>query len=108
MATTTYEKLKPCPFCGYELPWKFISFTCCVLECRCGASLTDNAVQTAYHKPDLDNLPHLLPYATALEQEVSVITLSGDTKTCNDFWCVPADVAFYYGGVTSRWNKRTD
>ena len=87
------ERLLPCPMCGNELPFRTISASCVVIECKCGVTLRDGAARTMYNKNDIP--PELLPHA-----------YRAIGFTCDGYYLIPASIAFAYAGLTKVWNTR--
>lgn len=98
-------ELKPCPFCGNTSPFTYITFSCAVLECKCGATLKKCAAQVMYKK---DELPEALkPYA--YEAELLVIRNADGSETAwPDHGYIGVNVmgAFAHAGITEHWNRR--
>lgn len=99
-------ELKPCPFCGNELPWTHISFNTAVLECGCGATFRGGsaAVKTLYKRDEVPE--NLRPYV----YEPDLLTIIKDGKEVgypeHGYVGVNVVAAFWFSGITEKWNRR--
>lgn len=83
--------VNPCPFCGSVLPFRYISISCVVMECSCGATMKDGAARIYYSK--YEDIPEELEdYAYE--------------PTGQEGWCISASAALWHAGILDKWNRR--
>lgn len=105
MANDLTEELLPCPFCGNEHPFIFITFYCVVLRCSCGVEVTNGSACVMYER---DKLP---PELVGHTYELDGLILEKADGTRRNYpehgmIGVSAPVAFAHAGLTKIWNKR--
>jgi hypothetical protein len=96
--------LLPCPFCGDRSPFTYITFSCAVLRCSCGAEINGGAVTVMYQRGDVpDGLKSHI-----YEPNCLVIIRDGKEIKYPDHGYVGVNVmaAFEYAGLTAKWNNR--
>ena len=101
------EGLKPCPFCGKTNPFTYISFSCCVLRCECGASFKDSSVLVMYKRGEVPS--ELEPYT--YEPKLLVIQDRNGNQTPypdHGYVGINAHAAFAHAGITEKWNRRIE
>ena len=87
-------KIKPCPCCGKEYPYTYISSSCVVIECVCGMSVKNGAARILYPRSDVP--AELVPY----QYEIT----PPDPKV--DYVAINALAALDHAGILSIWNQR--
>lgn len=97
-------ELLPCPFCGSCVPYQYISFSCAVLRCECGAEMNGASVRVMYKRGEVP--PELLPFT--YEPTALVMILNGKEVGYPDhgYVGVNALAAFEHAGFTEKWNTR--
>lgn len=99
------EDLLPCPCRGNEFPFEYITYSCCILRCKCGIELHNAAVRVVYKS--FDEVPEeLKPYANpanalVFEREGKLIQWEEHQN-----YGVSCMRAFEHAGFTAKWNKR--
>lgn len=98
-------ELLPCPFCGRNFPWTYITFSCAVLRCSCGAEMHNGSVNVMYKHGEV---PTAL-LAHTYEPTALVILKDGKEIPYPDHGYVGVNVlaAFAHAGLTAKWNMRT-
>ena len=106
MTPSEVEDLKPCPFCGAEMPWTVITFSCAVLRCRCGAEMEHGSVRIAY--PETEIPPELREHAYPA-QCLALRMKDGSLLNWPEhgYWGINIPAAFDHAGLTAKWNRRT-
>ena len=104
--TVSPAELLPCPFCGNNSPWTYISFSCVVLRCSCGAEMHNGAAKVMYQRGEVPE--ELL--AHTYEPDALVILKDGKEVHYPDhgYVGVNALAAFEHAGLTDKWNARAN
>lgn len=102
------EKLLPCPHCGNDWPWEFITAHIAVIRCSdCGAEMKNGAVPVLYKR---DKVPAELVGKTYEATALVIKNADGTENGYPDhgYVGVSVDVAFEHAGLTEKWNRRSD
>ena len=98
------KELLPCPFCGNDFPFTYVTAFSAILECECGAGIKGSEVRTVYK---LDELPEGLR-DKARPAELLIVR----TKECDKHWPehgyygVSIVESFFHYGHAQKWNRR--
>ena len=100
-------KIKPCPFCGNDLPFEYISIWTVYIHCRCGIQLKDSGARVLYKKGDC---PKELIGVQTYEATALIMKIDGKEVKYpeHNYVGVSALVALQAYGHLERWNKRID
>ncbi|AHY25387.1 hypothetical protein PS2_141 [Serratia phage PS2] len=100
------EDLLPCPCCKNDMPFKYITYSTCVLECKCGIGIAGckGAVKVVYDS--FDEMPdELKPYANP----ASALIFMRDGREVHweehRKYGVSCMRAFEHAGLTAIWNN---
>ncbi|QPI13980.1 hypothetical protein MYO4S_00228 [Serratia phage 4S] len=101
------EDLLPCPCCGNDMPFTYITHATCVLECKCGIGIAGckGAVKVVYDS--IEDVPEeLRSYAKPANALVFVI--DGREVHWEEHGKVGINCmrAFEHAGLTAIWNNR--
>lgn len=99
------EDLLPCPMCGRNFPFTYISFNTAVLRCHCGVEMHKGAVTVMYKR---DEIPEALKPHT-YEPTCLVMKMSDGREVGypdHGYVGVDAMAAFWHAGITKKWNSR--
>lgn len=105
--TILNEDLLPCPFCGEKFPFTYISYNCCVLECKCGIGIAGCKGGVTVVYDSMDAVPEeLKPYARpasglAFKDGDRIVEWEEHGKV--GLSCMRA---FEHAGLTKIWNNR--
>jgi hypothetical protein len=105
MSAKQSTELKPCPFCGNERPYTYISVSCAVLRCQCGATMEKASAQVLYKRSDVpDDLKPYIYEANALSMKQPDGSVLGYPE--HGYVGINVLAAFEHAGITERWNRR--
>jgi len=97
--------IKPCPFCGNEMPFSYYNPSTAYLGCdSCGINF--GSVQVLYKRDELPKELKGLEY----EADALVIIESDGTRTSypeHNRVGINCVIAFDHKGILSKWNKRS-
>lgn len=97
-------KLLPCPCCGNEYPFQYISFSCCVLRCKCGIELHGAAISPVYH---METMPEELKQFASPAELLVIRTDKGDVSWPeHGYYSVSVVESFRHFGHLEKWNRR--
>lgn len=98
--------LLPCPCCGNKYPWKYITFTCCVLRCSCGLEVQGATISPVYK---MDNIPAALREFAHPADALQISMPGGEIHNFPEhgYYSVSVVESFKHFGFAAIWNRRT-